>query len=261
MRRNVLPGGILAVLTVLMALAALPALTACENDAYDSGTGPLSLTRADFVEVYTGGDCAVDHVLTDDGCRLALSKRVTRTWLDKPDTLYRAVLYYNVAAETAAGSMGSAGVAGSVGGMTAVEPVALSMVPVLYPQAADSFRDGVRTDPVKFESMWVGGNGRYVNIGFYLKNGRMGEESLTHTVGMVYRRTVTNADGTRTVHLELYHDQGGVPEYYSSRYYVSVPCGEIDGDSVSIAMNTYDKGMFEKTIRIVDVSKCKGSTK
>lgn len=126
------------------------------------------------------------------------------------------------------------------------EPVALSMVPVLSPKAEDSFKDGVRTDPVKFESMWLSAGGRYVNIGFYLKNGSTGDDNILHTIGMVQRRIVTNDDGTRTVMLQMYHDQGGVPEYYSSRYYVSVPCGEIDGDSVYITINTYDGPVTKK---------------
>lgn len=139
----------------VMAVAAITTMTACKNDAYDSGTGPLSLTRADFVEAHTGNDCAVDYVLTDDGRKINLSSRLTAGWLNRPDTLYRAVLYYNVSADTE--------ITDNTNDAAAVaEPVALSMVPVLSPKAEDSFKDGVRTDPVKFESMWLSAGGRYV---------------------------------------------------------------------------------------------------
>lgn len=214
--------GLLAMATVLLA--------ACATDSYDSGTGKFSLTQADFVEAHTTSDNAVDYVLTDNGEKLTLTQRKTAAWIDTADTLYRAILYYNKVSNTEA------------------EPVSLSRLPVLSPVIADSIGER-HTDPVKFESMWISNNGRYINIGFYMKNGTTDAEPGQHTVGMMYEGERDNADGTRTVRLRLYHDQGDVPEYYSSKYYVSIACSGIDADSVSIAINTYD-GPIERRVKL-----------
>ena len=223
-------------------LAALCLTASCENESYDSGTGSLSLTRADFVEAHTDEACAIDYAVTDEGLRLELSPRFAPSWAETSDTLYRAVLYYDVPA-SADCSPASTFLSATSSSAAVVVPRAISLVPVLYPKAEADFEDGLRTDPVKFESIWLSADGRYINIGFYLKNGRVDSgDNLLHTIGMAHRRTVVNDDGTRTAQLCLYHDQGGVPEYYSSRYYVSVPCAGIDADSVHVAINTYDEG-------------------
>ena len=49
--------------------------------------------------------------------------------------------------------------------------------------------------------------------------------------------------------LRLHHDQGGVPEYYSSRIYTSIPLnGELAGKIIRLKVNTY-KGEIEKTYK------------
>ena len=41
-------------------------------------------------------------------------------------------------------------------------------------------------------------------------------------------------------HLKLYHDQGGVPEYYTVQRYASIDTKDLgDADVVSITVNTY----------------------
>lgn len=214
----------------IVTVMAVAALTACTIDSYDTGTGAYSLTQADFVEAHSDGNREVDYVLTDDGERLTVSSRIAPEWMETADTLYRAVLYYNKVSSTEA------------------KPMALSLIPTLLPAPKEKY-DEVHTDPVKFESLWISGNGRYLNIGLYLKVGQIDEEAELHTIGLIDDGTVTNSDGTRTARLRLYHDQGDVPEYYSSKYYVSIPCNVFDTDSVSITLNTYD-GPVERRLRL-----------
>ena len=39
----------------------------------------------------------------------------------------------------------------------------------------------------------------------------------------------------------LYHDQGGVPEYYTVQQYVSIPSPLLkDADTVELTLNTYN---------------------
>jgi len=61
----------------------------------------------------------------------------------------------------------------------------------------------------------------------------------------------TNIDNTKTVILRLLHSQNGVPEYYTSKSYVTLPLsyyrGKLNaGDKIIIRINTYDKGIVEK---------------
>ena len=50
----------------------------------------------------------------------------------------------------------------------------------------------------------------------------------------------TDADGKQHVVLEMYHNQGGVPQYYTVQQYVSVSLTELNADVVEIQANTYN---------------------
>lgn len=215
----------------IAATAAALTLAACTIDSYDTGTGEYSLTQADFVEAHSDAELAVDYVLTDTGERLTLSPRPSASWITTADSLYRAIIYYNKVSDTEA------------------EPLSLSSVPTLTPVPAEEFEDGIVTDPVNFESLWISSSGKYVNLGFYIKVGQIDEDMELHTIGIIDEGTVTNDDGTRTVCLRFYHDQGDVPEYYSSKYYASIPCAALDADSLALTINTYD-GTVERRLRL-----------
>ena len=67
----------------------------------------------------------------------------------------------------------------------------------------------------------------------------------TQTLGLVCLGVDEQSDGTRLVRLALYHDQAGVPEYYTTDAYVSIaasrlPIAPAAGDLVSIDIVTYD---------------------
>lgn len=204
------------------ALLLLPllALAGCEAGGYDEGTGEYSLLTADFVEAHTDGGCAVDYALTDGGDSLALSPAVSVSWAARPDTIYRAVLYYDRAEGPA------------------VRPRGLAAVPVLQVQPAGVV-DSVLTDPVNMESAWLSASGRYLNMGLFLMTGEGSDTGARHTIGMVCDSVTVAEGGVSTAHLRLYHDQGGVPEYYSSKTYVSIARASIPADSVALTVNTY----------------------
>lgn len=207
-------------------LAAL--FAACENDAYDKGEGKYSLTQADFVEAYANGDKVINQAITDDNTTLTLTKQIAADWVTTADSTYRAILYYN-----------------KVEG-NSVQPVSISQVPVLSHFYSAREIDTMRTDPVKLESVWKSHNGKYVNIGLYLKVAQTDNEDLHHSLGLINEGLHINSDGTTTINLRLYHDQGGVPEYYSTKYYFSIPCDSLRTDSVSFTINTYDGEVTKK---------------
>ena len=109
-------------------------------------------------------------------------------------------------------------------------------------------KDGDKAE-VKFESAWVGKSKQYLNLSLYLMQGYTEDEEAVHKIGFRRDSLYQNTDGTKTLHLTLYHDQAGMPEYYSQRIYVSVPLQSFGVDSVWLDVNTYN-GLVEKRIKI-----------
>lgn len=208
----------------------LAAFVACTQDVYDKGDGKYSQMMADLCVVRTDHDKAVHYALTDEGDSLSFVLPYTANWLSTPDSTYRTLLYYNL----------------PVGSGSNVEAVSMTRVPTASIHTPDYFKSGIKTDPILFESLWIGKSRRYLNIGMYLMTGSTTEKE-THRLGVVADTLLANPDSTRTLYLRLYHDQGGVPEYYSQRAYFSIPIGGITADSIAMTINTYE-GTVEKRI-------------
>lgn len=139
-------GPVKAAAHAAVAALLLTFVAACENESYDSGTGSLSLTRADFVEAHTDDACAIDYAVTDEGLRLELSPRFVPSWAETSDTLYRAVLYYDVPA-SAGYSPASTFLSATESSSAVVVPRAISLVPVLYTKAEADFEEGCAQTP------------------------------------------------------------------------------------------------------------------
>ena len=202
-------------------------LLSCTQEFYEKGDGKYSYLRADFVEARVNADRQIGRATTDDGDELALTKPYTATWIQRPDTTYRAVIYYNKVDDGA--------------GL-----VSLSRVTTLSLRRDSTELSKWAPDPVGLETAWVGRNQRYLNLGLVLMTGATEKDAEPHTVGMLHGGTVVNADSTRTVSLLFSHRQGDVPEYYSQRAYVSLPLQGVDADSVRLPVVTYD-GSFVRT--------------
>lgn len=223
----------------LAAIAFPIALTACTSEAYDSGDGTNSYLTADLVLLRTAPDKSVRSVQLDDGRELRLSNPFAKDWIERPDTVYRALLYYDKTIINGSANANS---------VSAVRARSVRLVPVLRISAAADV-DNILTDPVGFESMWVSKNGSYLNLSLLLKSGKAEGDTSLHTLGVVSNGTTTDADGHRTLHLTLYHDQGGVPEYYTVQQYVSIPTPLLkDADTVELTLNTYNG---KKVVKVV----------
>ena len=199
----------------------------CESDSYDKGEGELSLATAEFVEAHANDKRQMDFVVTDNGELLKLSIQPSVKWMTTPDSLYRALLYYNNIGE---------GI---------IEPLSITQVPTLsiYP---DWQIKNIKTDPVTFESIWQSANGKYLNMAFYLKIGEVGKDAELHTISMIQDTIITNTDGSATAYMQLFHDQGDMPEHYSSKCYISIPRDSIKADSVCMGINTYKGVIYKK---------------
>ena len=210
-------------------------LTSCTQDAYEKGEGKYSLMRADFIEAHSNGQKAIDRITTDDGEQYSVSEPFTAKWVTSADSTYRCILYYNKVED------------GS--GMYVAEPISIGQVPCPKVIPLPELDKPMKTDPVKFESAWLSKTGKYLNLSLYLMTGTANDEDAIQTLHVVQDTIMTNPDATRTSHLRLYHDQGGIPEYYSAQVYASILTSQIDADSVNISINTY-KGEVSKSFFI-----------
>ena len=225
-------------LLIILSLTFSPShfLTSCTQDAYDKGEGKYSLMRADFIEAHANGQKQIDHITTDDGEHFLLTEAFTAKWVTTADSTYRCILYYKK--ETGAGSQDT------------VEPMSIGQVPCPKVTPLSELDKEMKTDPVKFESAWMSKTGRYLNLSLYLLTGTTDDKDAVQTLHIIQDTIMTNPDATRTSYLRLYHDQGGIPEYYSTQVYASILTKDIDADSVRISINTY-KGEVVKSFSIV----------
>lgn len=206
-------------------IPALLFLASCEMEVYDKGDSEYSYMRADFVEAVVDGNKQVEYVVTDEGTQLPLTTAYMAKWIQQADTTYRAVLYYNKVGSRA-------------------EALSLSRVTTLSVRSNALPLKEVNTDPLGLESVWLGKNRKYLNLGLILKTGPT-ENNEQQKLALILREVTTNPDSTRTCHLLLAHSQSNIPEYYSQRVYVSVSMEGLDVDSLWLSLNTYD-GLVNK---------------
>ena len=207
------------ILPIGLCLSLLIALSSCETDSYEKGEGRYSTLLADFA------------CLTVDGEKrgVSLSNPTTASWIQTADTVYRTYLYYNKE------DNGKAKV------------TSIGILPTLIARNAKDFKRQPQ-DPLGLESSWLTRDGKYINMGLLLKNGRNdnGEEGI-HALALALDEVRQNEDQTKTVCYRLLHDQGEAAEYYTNRRYVCIllPTEERP-DSVCLTVNTYDGVVVKK---------------
>ena len=189
----------------------------CTQDAYDKGEGKYSQMTAEMVDAYTASDKRITAFVTDDGVRYTVDSPFSVGYMSKPDTVYRAVFFFS---KTEKGA----------------DVKGLNRVGVPVPQKIAE----MKTDPVRIESMWLSKTRRYLNLSLQLMVGATDSKDVVHKIGCHIDTLMTNADGTHTLHLTLYHDQNGMPQHYTQRSYFSVPMPAEAADSVMLTVNTYD---------------------
>ena len=203
-------------------------LLSCTTDAYDKGEGEYSNLRAELADLTINADKQCTAALTDEGEQLTMERSFTVNWIQRPDTTYRAYIYYTPLDDKQ------------------VRIVSIGQVLVLRPRKENE----PMTDPVGVESMWLSTSRRYLNASLLLKVGHDDEaKDVHHVLGATLDTLMANPDGTATLHLSLYHNQGGVPEYYTQRTYVSIPTEQIEADSIHLRINTY-QGWTERTLSL-----------
>lgn len=255
------------------AVVAAALLASCTTEQYDSGDGKLSYLRSDFVEACTDAQSRMSSFTTDDQLSLQVEGTPKVSWMTTPDSTYRALVYYAAPSPSSAlGSSSALGPSSASGSSSASGPSSsssssasltersaqnLASAPVkvfivnnvLCPKIKRLQTSALpKTDPVSFVALWLSANRKYVNITFDVKTGSSGSDADGQSIGAVLTDMTRNADGTLTAHITFCHDQGNVPQYYSSRQYASLAVAQMqDADSASVVINSY-KGKVVKTI-------------
>lgn len=206
-------------------------VTSCTTDSYEKGEGKYSLMQGDFVEAKVNAQRQMVSFSTDDGDEFDLSEPYTDKWIKTPDTLYRCMIYYNKVENKKA------------------ELVSIGEVPCPRILTLEELKKDFRTDPVKFESMWLSKSGKYLNLYLQLKTGVTDDTTAVQQLAFISDTLIVNPDQTTIRHITLHHDQNKVPEYYSTKAYVSLLTDSIAADSVRISINTYT-GLVSKYLRI-----------
>lgn len=269
------------------AVVAAALLASCTTEQYDSGDGKLSYLRSDFVEACTDAQSRMSSFTTDEQLSLQVEGTPKVSWMTTPDSTYRALVYYAAPSTSSAPSSSSAsGPSSALGSSSAIGPSSASgsssaSGPSSSSSSSASFTERSaqnlasapvkvfivnnvlcpkikrlqtsappKTDPVSFVALWLSANRKYVNITFDVKTGSSGSDADGQSIGAVLTDMTRNADGTLTAHITFCHDQGNVPQYYSSRQYASLAVAQMqDADSASIVINSY-KGKVVKTISL-----------
>lgn len=214
-----------------MAACVMLSLQACSNDDYSTGDGKYSYLTADLVLLQTNSSKTVTAAVLDDGTRLSLTNPFTAEWTTVPDSVYRALLYYDH--DDTSGS---------------VKARSVSQVHVLR-LAAASQTNQMCTDPLGLESVWLAKNRSFINLSLLLKSGST-EADARQVIGVVLEDVTAGADGKRRAVLRLYHDQASVPQYYTVQQYASISTSDIDADVVELHVNTYSG----EVVRTIDMN-------
>ncbi len=211
--------------TVFLFVALL--LAGCSVDSYKTGDGGLSYLTVEFGEVKTAEAKTIVGFSSDDGLDVNFSRPYTAEWADKANGTYRALVYYDKVEK----------------GSTFAHSI--SQVPVVKPLITNR-PDTVKTDPLIFESAWKSTNGKYLNVGFYVKTGTADGKINKQLLGVWREKVVEHADGTKDVYLKVMHSQNKAPEFYRTKGYMSIPLDGKQNDRIFLSVVTYD-GEVTKT--------------
>lgn len=197
-------------------------LGACKEDEY---VYPNVIST--FIDVTTDADGTLQNLITDKGETLQILNQKGLDGLT-PDSIYRSVSIYEPKATDAQGNA------------TALL-YSCQLIISVKPVTADKLPNGIaKTDPLYIQSVWKSGN--YLNL-ILLPMAK----DKSHIFHFVEEGITDNGDGSRTLHLTLYHDQNGDYEAFTRKSYLSVPLWAYEGrltqgDRVIIRINTYEKG-------------------
>lgn len=195
---------------------------ACSDDGYHYPS-----VKLEYLTAYSDADGASKYLLTDEGKKYAVLENADRLQM-KADTFTRIVSNYELVK--------------AADGTTGVRLYAVLHTISPLPLPAGEFKDGVKTDPVELQSIWMGRDYLNVLLGIKAQDGR----HLLHFIEDKVEKDDTT--GQVNVELTLYHDASNDVLAYTKRAYVSVPLWNYAAEgvrkvTVALSVNTYANGI------------------
>lgn len=190
----------------------------CQEDDY---VYPDVLTE--FTEVQTNDEGVLTYLLTDQGDKYQILEREGLDGLT-PDSIYRTLCVYqitDVEKET-------------------VQLYSAQKVLSMLPKPASAFSDGIRTDPLDIQSIWL--SGKYLNMVLLPM-----AKDKSHIFHFVENSLTQDNEGRAQLELTLYHDQNSDYEAFTRKTYLSIPLwgygNKLDtGDRIVLHIQTYEEG-------------------
>ena len=210
------------VYTGLLAVCLL--FTACDKDDYKYPNA-----KTDLAELIVSGQNHGLRFTTDDGiCWEAVNQVNTKEL--KTDSIYRFIVMYEP--QTLQASNGTA----------KIFDLEWAISPCPIPE--QEVKGPLKTDPVSLQSIWQ--SDRYLNMVLEMK-----AKDQEHKLFFVDQGITTAADGTRTLHILLYHDRANDVEGFTKKFCLSVPLWLYEqqlskGDNITFKLQT-KQGMLTKT--------------
>ena len=172
-------------------------LTSCGDDDYHYPS-----VKLEFMTAFSGEDGSLKSVLTDEGEQYPVLENASKLTID-PNSFVRIVSNYEPVK--------------TVEGVAGVKLYAVLGTISPFPLPAEKFENGIKTDPVELQGIWMGIDYLNLLLGIKAQDGK-------HLLHFVEDEEVKEeSTGLVTVHLTLYHDATDDVLAYTKRAYVSVP--------------------------------------
>lgn len=204
----------LSIITILMAMIA-----SCSDD----DSSGISRLTAEMCDIHTSQRAVADYAVTDNDQRLAFTRPLNVSWATTPDSIYRAMLYYD---NTDNG-----------GSVTPLYAESVLFLNPRTPQEAKDWKDN--NDPLEVATAWYAQNKKYLNIRLDIKSGTPDDQHQRHALGLVCDTVYTSPGGKRFSY-RICHSQNGIPEYYTISAYASIPTASMaEGDTISLVYESH----------------------
>ena len=201
-------------------LFAVVLLTACGEEEY---VFPDLITEMSCLRTDSKGFGT--QIITDEGTIWHLQEGSRPDSLTA-DSLYRVVSRFAPVADS--------------------EAVAYSFWKVISPlPKPESEYESIHLDPVDIQSIWQSGD--YLNMVLQVMM-----KDKEHELSFIDNGITSNANGTQTLHLTLFHHRKDDVEGFMQKYYLSVPLWHYEGklnkgDTIVFELYTYKEGMTQRT--------------
>lgn len=194
----------------VLPIVILLTLASCSKDE-----APQPAYQISLAELTADGSGCASRIVLDDGRELPLTQTIGGL---KADSTYRIQALFTLEGE---------------------KVTLHQRANVLTPKVAHIASEHTKTDPVGLTACWQGAH--YINLRLAIQ----GTAQAVHYLGFNQTDFVRHTNGTRTLCVELIHDQNRDPLYYTRDTFLSLPLRplqsllRVDTDSLRLTINTF----------------------